>query len=300
MRGCRHDSRKSKWTFQIFCDLIWFFGHTKKMQKINNKIKNKEHNKDKNGNKKRNTTTKKKKNKTPKEKKTRWVTLLQWTRYTKTIRDREETKGTTKKTLHVYFGAVGLQPFLVFCVFVFCKNTVFPLETGYFVHFSVSPFLSPWLLSLFLFHSLSLLFLVFFVYSLLYCWFLLLCFFVVLSCLVSLRLFHEKNITFERFLFINYFCLLGVSCFALPFKSLFLILFLSFFQLCVLVNIHVFIFQRRTFLKHSVLFCALCKVIVFVKGRFWGQIRLMFKKHCKNRQKKPCTCMLGLLAFNPS
>ena len=183
----------------------------------------------------------------------------------------------------MYVGAVGLQPFLVFCVFVFCKNTVFPLETGYFVHFSVSPFLSPWLLSLFLFHSLSLLFLVFFVYSLLYCWFLLLCFFVVLSCLVSLRLFHEKNITFERFLFINYFCFLGVSCFALPFKSLFLILFLSFFQLCVLVNIHVFIFQRRTFLKHSVLFCALCKVIVFVKGRFWGQIRLMFEKHCKNR-----------------
>ena len=75
----------------------------------------------------------------------------------------------------------------------------------------------------------------------------------------------------------------GVSCFALPFKSLFLILFLSFFQLCVLVNINVFIVQRRTFLKHSALFCALRKVTVFAKGRFWGQIRLMFEKHCKNR-----------------
>ena len=53
----------------MFCDLIWFFGHTKKNAgKINNKIKNKEHKKDKNGNNKRNTTTKKKNDKTPKVK----------------------------------------------------------------------------------------------------------------------------------------------------------------------------------------------------------------------------------------
>ena len=121
--------------------------------------------------------------------------------YTKTIRDHEETKGTTKKTLHVCFGVVGLQPFLVFCVFCLLQKQCFPLKTDYFVHFSVSPFLSPWLLSLFLFHSLSLsiLFLVFFCFFLV---FLLICSFLVfllffLPCFIAFvsrkKLLHLKG-----------------------------------------------------------------------------------------------------------
>ena len=192
------------------------------MQKKNNKIKNKEHNKDKHGNKKRNTTTKKKKKKKKIKKKTRWVTLLQWTRYTKTIRDREETKGTTKKTLHVCFGVVGLQPFLVFCVFCLLQKHCFPLKTDYFVHFSVSPFLSPWLLSLFLFHSLSLsiLFLDFFLF--LPCFFVdfflvfLFFFFALFLCVC----FTKKYYILKVF-FINYFCFLGypvLFCLSNPFS----------------------------------------------------------------------------------
>ena len=103
----------------------------------------------------RSGATKKKKYR---KKKTRWVTLLQWTRYTKTIADHEETKGTTKKTLHVCFGAVGLQPFLVFCVFlVFLQKHCFPTDNGLFCSFLNVPLSFSLVLSLFLFHSLSVL-----------------------------------------------------------------------------------------------------------------------------------------------
>ena len=153
--------------------------------------------------------------------------------------------------LHVCFWAVGLQPFLVFCVFwSFYKNTVFPLKTGCFVHFSVSP-----LLGLGFFHfsfftlCLSLpcfllfvflpCYLVYFVSSLFFCCSFLSCFFAFVS-----RKKTTSNITFERFLFINYFCFGGGVLFC-------------------------FVFQ--------------IPVIIFVKGRFWGQIWLMFEKHCKNR-----------------
>ena len=112
--------------------------------------------------------------------------------------------------------------------------------------------------------------------------FLLPCFFVVFSCLVSLCLFHEKIIHLKGFFSSIIFVFWGfLFCFV--FQNPFLNFVFSIFQLCVLVNINVFIFQRRPFLKHPVLFCALCKVIIFVKGRFWGQIWLMFEKHCKNK-----------------
>ena len=171
------------------------------------------------------------------------------------------------------FGVVGLQPFLVFCVFCLFTNTVFPLKTGYFVHFSVSPFLSPWFLSLLLFHSLSLSFLFFVFFSFLaflfFCPSLFFCCYF-LPCFFAFFCFTKKttsNITFERFLFINYFCFWGGGVlFCFVFQIPFLIFCLFVLSVVCFVNINVFIFQRRPFLKHQVLFCALCKVIVFFRA----------------------------------
>ena len=170
-------------------------------------------------------------------------------------------------------GLLAFNPSWFFFVF-FSKHSFSP-ETGYFVHFSVSLFLlgffhfSFFTLCLSLSISISLSWFLFFP-SMFSCFLSL--FFAVISCLVSLLLFHEKkstsNMTLERFLFINYFCFWGGFLFVLSCESLFLFFICLFFQLCVFVNINVFIFQRRPFLKHQVLFFALCKVIVFVKGRF--------------------------------
>ena len=148
------------------------------------------------------------------------------------------------------------------------------MKTGYFVHFWVSPFFS---LASFA-SPFSLYVSLFFVSCFLFflpCFLMFLSlFFAVLSCLVSLLLSYEykttSNITFERFLFINYFCFLGfpvLSCLSNPFSYF----CFSFFQLCVLVNTNVFIFQRRPFLKHQVLFCASCKVNVFWRADFEGK-----------------------------
>ena len=190
-------------------------------------------------------------------------------------------KGEQKKTYTCVLGLLAFNPSYYFVFLVFLQKHCFPMKTGYFVHFSVSPFFSPWFLSLFLFHSLSLSILFFFPLPcfLAYCFFS--CFFLVLFLCVCFTK-KKSNTTFERF-FSSISSVWGFSCFALSFKSLSYFCFFSFFQLRVLVNINVFIFQRRPFLKHPVLFCALCKVVVFVKGRFWGQIWLMFEKHCKNR-----------------
>ena len=231
----------------------------------------------------KNETQPPRRRKTKQKKKTRWVTLLQWTRHTKTIRDHEETKGTTKKNLHVCFGAVGLQPFLVFCVFCLLQKHCFSPENGLFCSFLSVSLFSPWFFHVSFFTlCLSLFcFLFFLFFSLLSCWlspslffccFCLPCFFVF----VSRRKLYIWKVSFHQL-----FLFFLVSCFV--FQNPFLNFVFSFFQLCVLVNINVFIFQRRPFLKHPVLFCALCKVIIFVKGRFWGQIWLMFEKHCKNK-----------------
>ena len=193
-----------------------------------------------------------------------------------------DQRDNKKKTARVFWGCWPSTLLSILCFFVFYKNTVFPLKTGYFVHFSVSPFLSPWFLSLFLFHSLSLsiLFLVFLFLPCFLVDFFLPCFFVVLSCLVSLRLFHEKKHLKGFFSSIISVFLGFLFCFAFQIPSLFFF-FVFFFSSVFCKN--VFNFQRRPFLKHSALFCALCKVIIFVKGRFLGQIWLMFEKHCKNR-----------------
>ena len=190
----------------------------------------------------RNTITKtKNKTNTESKIKTRWVTLLKWTRYTKTIGDHEEAKGTrTKKKLHVFFGAVGLQPFLVFCVFLFFyKNTVFPWKRGFFVHFSVSPFFFSLVSFTFPFSLSVSLFLVsrFFVFSLFSC------FFVVLPCflLFFLALFlcfgptnkkQHQTLHLKGF-FSSIISVLGCFLCCRVFQIPFLIFVFVFFQLCV-------------------------------------------------------------------
>ena len=162
------------------------------------------------------------------------MTLLQWTRYAKTIRDHEETIGTTKKKPARVFWCCWPSTLLSILCFCFLqKKHCFSPENGLFcsflsvsLSFALASFTFPFSLSVSLYF-----FLVFFVSSFLVDFFLPCCF-VVLSCLVSLRLFTKK-ITFQRLLFINYFCFLGVSFFALPFKSLLLILFVCFFFSCV-------------------------------------------------------------------
>ena len=184
-------------------------------------------------------------------------------------------------------GQLALNPSFRFLSFY--KNTVFPLKKDYFVHFSVYPFLSPWLHSLLLFHSLylSLYFLVS-CFSFLVVWFFcdLPCFFrcSFLPCFfafVSWKQQHQ-NIRCERFLFINSFCFGGFPVLLCLSNHFFLSLF-SLFKFCVLVNMNVFIFLRRPFLKHRFLFCTLRNIIVFIGAHFVGKFWLMCKKHCKNR-----------------
>ena len=132
-------------------------------------------------------------------------------------------------------GLSALQPFLGF----FCKNTVFPpWKLVIFVRFSVSPFLSPSLLSmLFLFFFLSLSLSLFLSFSLLFLFlvfcpylfyfpFFLPCLSVVLFCLVSLLLFHEKIKSSTLSVLFNA-CLLSFKSLSLCFG------FVSLFQLCV-------------------------------------------------------------------
>ena len=193
-------------------------------------------------------------------------------------------KGQQKNSLHVCFGPVGLQPFLVFYVFCLLQKHCFSPENGLFCSFLSVSLSFSLVLSLFLFHSLSLsisflVFFVFFLAFLLIFSFLvfLLFFFALFLCVCFTTKFYIWKVFFHQLFLFG-----GGFLFCFVFQNPFLNFVFSFFQLCVLVNINVFIFQRRPFLKHPVLFCALCKVIIFVKGRFWGQIWLMFEKHCKN------------------
>ena len=191
-------------------------------------------------------------------------------------------KGQQKNPARVFWACWPSTLLSILCFLSFTKTLFFPWK---WVILFISQCLPFFLLGFVTFpFSLSVsLYLVscFFCFSLLSCWFspslffccfFLPCFFVFVS---------RQNFTFEGFFSSLIFVFWGfLFCFV--FQNPFLNFVFSFFQLCVLVNINVFIFQRRPFLKHPVLFCALCKVIIFVKGRFWGQIWLMFEKHCKN------------------
>ena len=158
--------------------------------------------------------------------------------------------------LHVWFWAIGPKPF-------FYKKTHWfaPWKKGYScsffslsLSFSLASFASPFSLSLsiylYIFLSLSLslsisLFLPSFIFHSLF--FSLLFF---LSCLVSLFGFMKEQhqmITFERFVFINPFCLFGfpvLFCLSVPFSYLCVF---PYPKLCVLVNVHVLSFEEDHF-----------------------------------------------------
>ena len=93
------------------------------------------------------------------------------------------------------------------------------------VHFSVPPFLSPWLLSPLLFHSLSLSLSCFLFFSFLPFLFFLSFLVFLCSFLPCFFTFVSRkkisNITFERLLFIKYFCFRGfplLLCLSNPFS----------------------------------------------------------------------------------
>ena len=184
------------------------------------------------------------------------------------------------------FGAVGLQPFLVFCVFCLFAITLFSPENGFVCSFFSVSLFSPWFLSLFLSHSLSLslslscfffcflafLFIIFFP-----CFFC--CFF--LPCFFAFVCFTEK--VFERLFFINYFCFLGfpvLFCLSNPFFFICVFFVLS---VVFLVNINVFQFSKKTISKTLSFVSRIVQSYRFCKGPIWGQIWVMFEKHCKNR-----------------
>ena len=85
------------------------------------------------------------------------------------------------------------------------------------------------------------------------------------------------KVSFHQF----FLFLLGFLFFASPIP--FSYLCFSLFKFCVLVNMNVFVFLRRPFLKHRFLFCILWNIIVFIGAHFVGKIWMMCKKHNKNR-----------------
>ena len=174
-------------------------------------------------------------------------------------------------TLHACFGAVGPKPFFSFCFFVclFTKTLFSPWKRVIFVHFSMSHFLSPWFPSLLLFIpclSLSLVF--FFLSFLVFCFFLWPFLFFCCSFLPCCFAFiswqqQHQNIRCERHLFINLLCFfLGFLFLVSPIPFFYLCFWL--FKFCVLVNMNVFVFLSRPFLKHRFLFCILWNIIVFL------------------------------------
>ena len=182
--------------------------------------------------------------------------------------------------------ALNLSSLFVFCLSVYQKHCFPPEKRVIFVHFSMSHFLSPWFPSLLLFipclslslvYFLSFLVLLFFLWPFLFfCCSFLPCFFA----LVSWQQQQHQKIRCQRFLFINVFCFFWVSCFLvspIPFSYL----CFSLFKFCVLVNMNVFVFLSRPFLKHRFLFCILWNIIVFLGAHFVGKIWMMCKSTVK-------------------
>ena len=186
--------------------------------------------------------------------------------------------GNATLGLHVCFRALASYFFTGFLC-LFTKTQFSPEKKKKVIfHFSVSPF---FLLGFFHFsfsltHSLTLsLSLVSCVFFLVFLFFFIpsLILFCVFSCFVSLLLFHERT-TSKYYIRKDYFHQLFLFWgFPVVFflSNPFSYLFSKLYQLCVLVNIHVFIFQRRPFLKRQALFCTLWKVVVFLGANFWGK-----------------------------
>ena len=143
---------------------------------------------------------------------------MQWTRYTKTICDHEETKGTTKKPCTWSWGCWPSTLLSILCFLFFYNNTVFSWKRVLLFIFQCLPF---FLLGFFCFSffTLSLYLVSCFLFPCFLVYYLLSLFFFVISCLVSLRLFDGKSIW--KASFHQLFLFFGFSCFALSFKSLF-------------------------------------------------------------------------------
>ena len=185
--------------------------------------------------------------------------------------------------------ALSLSFLFVFCLSVY-KNTVSPWKKIIFVHFSVSPFLSPWLqslllftlcLSLSLFLSFSVVFLSFLVFLF---HFVTLLVFLLFFCLVSLLLFHDNNnikILDVKGFFINFFFFGGGFLFCCLFNPFFLIFVFHYLSSVFWVNMNVSVFLKRPFQNHRFLFCILWNIIVFIGAHFVGKAWMM----CKNTIK---------------
>ena len=179
---------------------------------------------------------------------------------------------------------------------VLIEKTVFPLKKGIFVlSVSVSLFASPFSISLSLSLSLSLScysssFLIFFFF----CFLLFPLFVSFFLCLVSLRLFHEKNnintLNYNVFSLQSFLFCFILSCFS--FKSLFLIFVFPFILSCVSCSTSMFFFQKGQVEQHQFLVkrglqqnvfnnlsFAKCEEFLFfgLFGKFW----LMFKNTIK-------------------
>ena len=202
-------------------------------------------------------------------------------------------KGQEQKSLHVCFGAVGLQPFLVFCVFcLFYKNTVVsPWKRVILFISQCLPFTSPFSLSVTLSFftlslSLSLSCFLFFFPSLLSCFLSFLVFLLLFLALFLCFCFTKNNIKYYiwkvsfHYLF-SVFCFFFLGggvlfCFVLQIPFLIFCLFvLSVVCFCQHKCFH---FSKKTISKTPSFVLRIVQSYRLFKGRFWGKIWLMFEK----------------------
>ena len=190
--------------------------------------------------------------------------------------------------------------FLFFGVFwgLFTETLFFPWKRVILVHFSVSPFRSPWLLSL-LFVTLSLslspsllfFFFLFFYFSLPCCLVFIFTFLVfwLFFVVLFLRFCFMKRTTSKYYICKFDFHKLSLCFFDSSFTNMFLSLFLFIIQvICFGAHQCFSSFPRRPFLKHQFWFCTLWKVIVFFRVHFGGNfgwrsrntVKIGISAHC--------------------
>ena len=182
-------------------------------------------------------------------------------------------KGQKRKKCAGVFWGCWPQPFLAFCVSFFLQKHCFPPENRLFCSFlSVSLFF-PWLLSLFLFHSLSLSFL-FLVFCFLPCF---LVFFVLpcfccsfLPCFFAFVLRIKNNIKFSFFVKEAIFRLFSTLCFKKHYYKIGLLRVPSFQQHQKTCFTNCKLVCHTKCIKNSVLVHFCSKTTIFVRqSGFW-------------------------------
>ena len=195
--------------------------------------------------------------------------------------------------LHVWFWAVGLQPFLFFRGFwgLLRKALFFPWKRVIWVHFSVSPFCLPFVLLGFFHFSLSLSLSLFFFLALicflvvlylfspsLFFAVLLSCFFVFCFMRRTTSKYYIWKLSFHNlFLFIFFF--FSVSSFK------YVLIFAFHYLSCVCWWTSMFFnISKKTISKTPILVLHIVKGYRFFRAHFdWGKFWLMFTKHYQNR-----------------